>query len=118
MSRVRNNNPYDVRGWTGEIEITQEDLVPLPVATSTLFLPADPMRLWILLAHSSGAGQAWYWPITQTGPYGITSSGNGNAVLIHNASYPSLVQSTWYGWSQGAITNVHVIVGTVVSSRR
>lgn len=115
MSRIRSYNPYHVKGWTGEIEVSREETVACAVASATPILSADPTRLWILLAYSSGAGQVWFWPYAQNGPYGITTAGGGQSILIHNASYPSLVQMPWFGFAQGAITNVRVITGTTVA---
>jgi hypothetical protein len=107
----RATNPYDADGWTGEIEITAELTGVLNAAVSTLLIGPDPRRLYLLLAYDSAAGSTpLLWPYQQDAAYGISGDAVG-AVLIHNASYPSLVQMAWYAYVQLGPVSYRLITG-------
>lgn len=64
--------------------------------TRTLIATADPQRLWlIVMAYGSvGDWAVWPWKLPDIG--GMRPESSTGYLLIHNASYPSLVQNEWY----------------------
>lgn len=118
MARTKNRNPFDAKGWTGEIEISPEIVKSLSVGVSSEVIQADPLRLWMLIAIDNMGGEAYLWPNQQSDLYGIRVDTNNKSILIHNASYPSLVQGVWYGMAGGAPADIRIIAATTVSSQR
>ncbi len=89
-------NPFIPRGWTGEIEIVRTRLGTPVVNTRTKIAKADPQRLWLLVMGYGSVGDWGLWPWELPSLGGIKQEPSTGYVLIHNASYPSLVQAEWW----------------------
>ena len=118
MAGRRVINPYLPAGWTGSIEIVPSVRYDLVADTPVRIGKTDPMRLWLLLGAEDTAGTVYLWPEQQTDVNGIGQPTGIRAILIHNASYPSLCQGEWYAVSRAAPTVVRVIEGRAMVDER
>lgn len=96
MARGDFANPFTPQGWTGSVEwdVIYSD-TPL-VNTGTLIAPPDPQRLYLVVMGYGSIGDWGVWPRKLPSVGGIKQQTGTGHVLIHNASYPSLVQSEWW----------------------
>lgn len=115
MSRLPNTNPFDPKQWVTNIEVSLLAPIAYTSGASKLVLPPDPWRLWFILAVEPISGGILAWPGRQTGTYGIRAVDGQSHVLIHNASYPSLVQAEWWAALLTAPATVHIITGRAVT---
>ena len=111
MNVRRVQNPFDVTGWTSEIELVEYTVDAFAPDTSVDICDTDPRRLWIIAATEPATGGFVMWPRRQTAEYGIAPITGQTHVLVHNASYPSLVQGGWWFRCALAGITVHVIIG-------
>lgn len=116
--RRRPTNPYDADGWTGEVDIIPLQPITINTGTSTRFLTQDANRLWFLVAIAPDTQDYTIWPQQQTAFYGIKPHTSESAILIHNASYPGLVQGDWYYLHFGLGVTLHVIVARTINNGR
>jgi hypothetical protein len=111
MAIDRASNPYDASGWTGEVELVESQVELLIGDESVRILPADPRRIWYVLCVLP-AGTTWrVWPRALGDSLGISPDFGKESILIHNASYPSLVQGEWYFNSVGGGHIIRIIEG-------
>lgn len=111
-------NPYKPRGWTGEIELTESEDIPLLAGVPVQVATPDPDRLWLLVGFDSAAATLSLWPSRALSIKGITDASGIGAILLHNASYPSLVQGTWWATADGGPTIVRVITARSAPTQR
>lgn len=109
MSADRATNPFDADGWVGEIELTEEELGPTAPNQSLRIATADPRRLWLCVAVTPLGGTWSIWPSKRSTDYGIRPAPSVDWLLVHNASFPSLVQGEWWIHNGAGGLTVYVI---------
>lgn len=102
-------NPYDAAGWTAEIELSTLTVPGGATVTTGQIGTPDPRRIWLLLCTVPSTAVVFVWPEQQDGPWGIAPVTGQSHILIHNASYPSLVQGGWYVFVDAPGVDVNVI---------
>lgn len=110
------SNPYDPNGWTGKIELIDYGQANLAINTPLKILNDDSQRLWFLIGWDDVTVPVWVWYKAQSGIPGITAGQNQAHVLIHNASFPSLIQGSWWATSPSGGSVIQWIVGRAISS--
>lgn len=107
-------NPFDPSGWTGRVEIVDIGEVLLLPASSEPIIGDDAQRLWFLVSSVDRDNSYLIWPMQQQFSYGISPVDGTGSILVHNASYPGAVQSTWYGLSGPIGQAVYIVAGRAI----
>lgn len=120
MSRLGSNgsnsvqNPFDPTGWTGRVELIEYPQTNLAINTPLQILGTDPYRLWILFMYDDVTVPVFLNYHQQGGIPGIGADQGRAHILIHNASYPSLVQGNWWAVAPTGGSVVEWIVGRAI----
>lgn len=115
MADQRPQNPYDPGGWVGRVEIVRYATVFLPLTTWTRIIVSDADRIWFVVSASGFENNVRIWPSVISPAAGIASGAGLAHILVHNASYPSLVQDEWFGFANTAAATLHIVAGRAIA---
>ena len=89
-------NPYSPAASVAAVEISEPRTIAAGVTDPELLLSPDPNRLYALILNRSGGAGFSARPTPIQGPVGIQPLVGQTFILLHNASYPGLIQGEWW----------------------
>lgn len=108
-------NPFDPTGWTGRVEIVEYDTQGLGPGDATQVLDFDAYRLFAVFTCPAWPSSLMLWPFAQRDAYGIGPQTGQNYVLIHNASFPGLLQWAWFAKTGVPLVEFNIVVGRAIT---
>ena len=94
-------SPYSPAATLAAVELSEPWAVSALAAETVQLAPANPNRLYLLIMNRSGGMGFVARPVPIQGSGGISPDVGQSYILIHNATFPGLVQGEWWFFYPG-----------------